>query len=84
MTATTAFGRALRDKQHAVWKDSKGNRWRKGIKLRTRACSARLCRQRRAAAPRALPRLRSRWVFQAGAALDLNPPSDDDDGDFRP
>ncbi|GAA4220237.1 hypothetical protein GCM10022253_23920 [Sphingomonas endophytica] len=33
MTAT-AFGRALRDKQHAAVKDSKGNRWRKGIKLR--------------------------------------------------
>jgi putative DNA primase/helicase len=31
---TTAFGRALRDKQHAVVKDAKGVRWRKGIKLR--------------------------------------------------
>lgn len=30
----TAFGRALRDKQHAVAKDSKGIRWRKGIRLR--------------------------------------------------
>lgn len=30
----TAFGRALRDKQHAVHKDSKGTRWRKGIRLR--------------------------------------------------
>lgn len=33
MTAT-AFGRALRDKQHAVVKDSRGIRWRKGIRLR--------------------------------------------------
>ncbi|ARS29066.1 DNA primase family protein [Sphingomonas sp. KC8] len=32
---STAFGRALRDKQHAVVKDHKGVRWRKGIKLRT-------------------------------------------------
>lgn len=32
--SSTAFGRALRDKQHAAVKDSKGNRWRKGIKLR--------------------------------------------------
>lgn len=32
---STAFGRALRDKQHAAWKDGKGTRWRKGIKLRT-------------------------------------------------
>jgi putative DNA primase/helicase len=31
----TAFGRALRDKHHGVWKDSKGTRWRKGISLRT-------------------------------------------------
>jgi len=31
---STAFGRALRDKHHAVVKDSKGNRWRKGIRLR--------------------------------------------------
>jgi putative DNA primase/helicase len=30
----TNFGRALRDKQFAVVKDSKGNRWRKGIRLR--------------------------------------------------
>jgi len=33
---STAFGRSLRDKQHAVIKDSKGNRWRKGIRLRER------------------------------------------------
>jgi putative DNA primase/helicase len=33
MTAT-AFGRALRDKQFTAVKDSKGNRWRKGIRLR--------------------------------------------------
>lgn len=33
--SSTAFGRALRDKQHAVIKDAKGVRWRKGIKLRT-------------------------------------------------
>lgn len=32
----TAFGRALRDKQHAVVKDSRGTRWRKGISLRAR------------------------------------------------
>ena len=31
---STAFGRALRDKQFNVVKDSKGNRWRKGIRLR--------------------------------------------------
>lgn len=31
---TTAFGRALRDKQHAVVKDTRGVRWRKGIRLR--------------------------------------------------
>lgn len=30
----TAFGRALRDKQFPVRKDSKGNRWRVGIQLR--------------------------------------------------
>ncbi len=30
----TSFGRALRDKQHAVHKDSKGTRWRKGLRLR--------------------------------------------------
>jgi putative DNA primase/helicase len=33
--SATAFGRALRDKQHASWKDQKGTRWRKGIRLRT-------------------------------------------------
>lgn len=33
--SATAFGRALRDKQHAVVKDSRGVRWRKGIRLRT-------------------------------------------------
>ena len=32
--SATAFGRALRDKQHASWKDQKGTRWRKGIALR--------------------------------------------------
>jgi putative DNA primase/helicase len=32
--SATAFGRALRDKHHAVWKDSRGVRWRKGIALR--------------------------------------------------
>jgi putative DNA primase/helicase len=32
--SSTAFGRALRDKHHAVWKDSKGTRWRLGIRLR--------------------------------------------------
>ncbi len=32
---STAFGRALRDKHFAVWKDGKGVRWRKGIRLRT-------------------------------------------------
>lgn len=31
----TLFGRALRDKQHTAHKDSKGVRWRKGIRLRT-------------------------------------------------
>lgn len=31
----TSFGRALRDKQHGVWKDPRGIRWRKGISLRT-------------------------------------------------
>lgn len=31
---STAFGRALRDKQFAVVKDSRGIRWRKGIRLR--------------------------------------------------
>jgi putative DNA primase/helicase len=30
----TAFGRAMRDKQHAVTKDTHGNRWRLGIRLR--------------------------------------------------
>ena len=32
---STAFGRALRDKHFNVVKDSKGNRWRRGIKLRS-------------------------------------------------
>lgn len=31
---STAFGRAMSDKQHNVFKDSRGNRWRKGIQLR--------------------------------------------------
>ena len=31
---STAFGRALRDKQHDTHKDSRGIRWRKGIRLR--------------------------------------------------
>jgi putative DNA primase/helicase len=31
----TAFGRALRDRQHLEWKDPKGNRYRRGIKLKT-------------------------------------------------
>ncbi|KQO57682.1 DNA primase family protein [Sphingomonas sp. Leaf257] len=35
--SATAFGRALRDKHHGVKKDSKGVRWRKGIKLRREA-----------------------------------------------
>lgn len=30
----TAFGRALRDKHHGVYKDGRGTRWRKGIRLR--------------------------------------------------
>lgn len=30
----TAFGRNLRDRQHHIRKDPKGNRWRKGIKLK--------------------------------------------------
>jgi putative DNA primase/helicase len=33
--SVTAFGRALRDKQHGSKKDSKGTRWRLGIRLRT-------------------------------------------------
>ena len=32
--SATAFGRALRDKQHAVVKDGRGIRWRRGIRLR--------------------------------------------------
>lgn len=32
---STAFGRQLRDKQFNVLKDSKGNRWRRGIRLRS-------------------------------------------------
>lgn len=32
--SSTAFGRSLRDKQHASWKDPKGNRFRLGIRLR--------------------------------------------------
>jgi phage/plasmid-associated DNA primase len=42
----TSFGRALRDKHHGVWKDSKGTRWRKGISLRP-AWSARARHGRR-------------------------------------
>ncbi|MDZ7894187.1 MAG: phage/plasmid primase, P4 family [Sphingobium sp.] len=33
----TSFGRSLRDKQHAVVKDGRGTRWRKGIQLRRSA-----------------------------------------------
>jgi putative DNA primase/helicase len=34
MPTQTAFGRALRDRQIRIWKDPRGNRWRKGIKLK--------------------------------------------------
>lgn len=30
----TSFGRSLRDRQHLEWKDPKGNRFRRGIKLK--------------------------------------------------
>jgi putative DNA primase/helicase len=30
----TAFGRALRDRQHLEWKDPKGNRFRRGVRLK--------------------------------------------------
>jgi putative DNA primase/helicase len=32
--SSTKFGNDLRDKQFAVWKDPKGIRWRKGLRLR--------------------------------------------------
>lgn len=47
----TSFGRSLRDKQHAVVKDGKGIRWRKGIRLRREAWFGGVGASRGSAAP---------------------------------
>lgn len=68
---STAFGRALRDKQHASHKDSKGTRWRKGIRLRDQPYYG-----RSAAQPGAAGSLPPVGENSAGPAVEPSSPED--------
>lgn len=82
----TSFGRALRDKQHGVWKDSRGVRWRKGIALRTQGLFGDIAAPGDVSpAPPAVPApSRAAGSFTAGAAHGNEPAVDDDGEDYRP
>lgn len=74
--SSTAFGRALRDKQFTVFKDPKGNRWRKGIRLRTEA------ERIDALAAAASPPDPARAASSSARSEDMGQPSGfEDDGD---
>jgi phage/plasmid-associated DNA primase len=72
----TAFGRSLRDRQHLESKDPRGNRFRRGIALRSADWSA---GGLGAAATPAAPAASSSGVGGRGEARDFAERGDDDD-----